>query len=172
MAGASVLSTEFTSVAGTIICQVGPQAEVVPESLRAAGVTRRELEIFWLVADRLHNKEIAESLHVSERTVESHVSSLLGKLIAPNRQALVVAGARLRDRLRARASLPRPVSSFVGRAPEIEDLARLVSSQRMVTLIGPAGAGKTRLALQVASGVDSLPAAALMDLPVDTTSRT
>ncbi len=157
-------------MARTIICQVGPKSEVVPESLRAAGVTRRELEIFWLVADRLHNKEIAESLHVSERTVESHVSSLLGKLSAPNRQALVEAGARFRDRLRARASLPRPVSSFVGRIGEIEDLARLVSSQRMVTLIGPAGAGKTRLALQVAAVLDSLPAAVLIDLAVATAS--
>src|SRR4051794_1373748 len=104
--GASVPSTEFTSVGRTIICAMGPKPEAVPELLRAAGITRRELEIFWLVADRLHNREIAESLHLSERTVESHVSSLLGKLSAPNRQALVEVGARLRDRLRARASLP------------------------------------------------------------------
>jgi predicted ATPase/DNA-binding CsgD family transcriptional regulator len=134
-------------------------------------VTRRELEIFWLVADRLHNKEIAERLHVSPRTVESHVSSLLGKLGAPDRQTLVDAGARLRDRSRDRASLPRAVSSFVGREREIEELARLVSAHRLVTLTGPAGAGKTRLALQVASAADSLPPAVFVDLAIATSGE-
>jgi predicted ATPase/DNA-binding CsgD family transcriptional regulator len=150
---------------------VGPKPQIVPDPLRAAGVTRRELEIFWLVADRLHNKEIAERLHVSARTVESHVSSLLGKLGAPDRQALVEAGARLRDRSRSRDSLPRPVSSFVGRGDEIEEILRLVSAHRLVTLTGPAGAGKTRLALHVAAAADSLPPAVLVDLAVATSDE-
>ncbi len=40
-----------------------------------AGVTPREREVFWLVVDRLRNREIAQTLHVAERTVESHVAS-------------------------------------------------------------------------------------------------
>ena len=150
---------------------MGPKLEIVPEPLRAAGVTRRELEIFWMVADRLHNKEIADRLHVSARTVESHVSSLLGKLGAPDRQTLVETGARLRDRSRDRSSLPRPVSTFIGREREIEELARLVSAHRMVTLTGPAGAGKTRLALQVAAAADSLPPAVFVDLATATSGE-
>src|SRR5437762_13495523 len=101
--GASVLSTEFMSVVRTIIPDVEPKAEMMPDSLRAAGVTRRELETFWLVADRLHNKEIAERLHVSARTVESHVSSLLGKLGAPDRQDLIETAALLSARIRDRS---------------------------------------------------------------------
>ncbi|MFA1555090.1 helix-turn-helix transcriptional regulator [Actinomadura chokoriensis] len=45
-------------------------------------MTPRELEVFWPVGDRLHNQEIADALHVSERTVESHVSALLRKTAA------------------------------------------------------------------------------------------
>ena len=150
---------------------MGPKPEVVPEPLRAAGVTQRELQIFWLVADRLHNKEIAERLHVSARTVESHVSSLLGKLSAPDRQTLVEAGARFRDRARDHTPLPRAVSSFVGREQEVEELARLVFAHRMVTLTGAAGAGKTRLALQVAATANSLPAAVFIDLAIATSGE-
>lgn len=143
----------------------------MPAPLRAAGVTRRELEVFWLVADRLHNKEIAERLHVSERTVESHVSSLLGKLGAADRPSLVEAGAQLRDQARNRAPLPRPVSSFVGREPELEVLGRLVAAHRMVTVTGPAGAGKTRLALEVAAVTNSLPPAVFIDLATATSGE-
>jgi predicted ATPase len=43
-----------------------------------------------------------------------------------------------------------PVSSFVGRVRELDELSRLIRSSRLVTLIGPGGAGKTRLAREVA----------------------
>lgn len=49
-----------------------------------------------------------------------------------------------------RTALPTPVSSFVGRAREMEDIATLLGQVRIVTLCGPGGVGKTRLALQVA----------------------
>ncbi|MER6508677.1 LuxR C-terminal-related transcriptional regulator [Nonomuraea sp. NPDC001636] len=119
----------------------------LPEALRSAGVTRREAEVFWLVGDRLANREIADRLRLSERTVESHVSSLLRKLGHPARRDLVERAALLRSRAHA---LPRPLSSFVGRERELRDLAGLVAGGRMVTLTGPAGIGKTRLALRLA----------------------
>ncbi|GAA2293958.1 LuxR family transcriptional regulator [Actinomadura luteofluorescens] len=143
-------------------------SDVFPDELRAAGVTPRELEIFWLVGDRLHNQEIADALHVSERTVESHVSALLRKLggpdrrAAPNRRILVETAERLRA-LRDAAALPKPISSFVGRGREIDDLRRLVRENRLLTLTGPAGAGKTRLALRLANSVTALPPAVLVD---------
>jgi predicted ATPase/DNA-binding CsgD family transcriptional regulator len=137
--------------------------DAVPESLRAAGVTRRELEVFWLAADHLHNQAIADRLQLSVRTVESHVSSLLKKLGGlESRQALIEAAARLRSA--APAGLPKPLSSFVGREHETEELRRLVGTHRLVTLIGPAGCGKTRLALHFAAATDLLPTPVLVDL--------
>ncbi len=47
-------------------------------------------------------------------------------------------------------ALPALVDSFVGRRPEIERLTQLLAQRRLVTLVGPAGVGKTRLALEVA----------------------
>ena len=48
-------------------------------------------------------------------------------------------------------NLPQLLSSFVGREIETAEVKKLVSDNRLVTLIGTGGAGKTRLALQVAA---------------------
>nr|WP_205862386.1 adenylate/guanylate cyclase domain-containing protein [Planosporangium thailandense] len=47
-------------------------------------------------------------------------------------------------------NLPTPVTSFVGRVGEQERLRELLQAHRLVTVAGAAGAGKTRLAVQVA----------------------
>jgi predicted ATPase/DNA-binding CsgD family transcriptional regulator len=46
-------------------------------------------------------------------------------------------------------NLPRRASSLVGRDAEVDDVAELVRSQRLVTLTGVGGVGKTRLAIEV-----------------------
>jgi len=50
-------------------------------------------------------------------------------------------------------NLPLQVSSFIGRARELEQTAAALGQARMVTLTGVGGVGKTRLALQVAEQV-------------------
>ncbi len=50
-------------------------------------------------------------------------------------------------------NLPLQVTSFVGRERELADIERLLSTGRMVTLVGVGGTGKTRLALQAAAEV-------------------
>jgi predicted ATPase len=49
-----------------------------------------------------------------------------------------------------RGNLPLQVSSFVGRAQELEQTTAALGEARLVTLTGPGGVGKTRLSLQVA----------------------
>ena len=48
-------------------------------------------------------------------------------------------------------NLPSSLSSFVGRKRERAEIARLFGASRLVTILGAAGTGKTRLALEVAS---------------------
>lgn len=48
-------------------------------------------------------------------------------------------------------NLPAQLTSFIGRAREIHEVEQLLSKERLVTLSGPGGSGKTRLALQVAA---------------------
>ena len=43
------------------------------------------------------------------------------------------------------------MTSFVGRAAEVKELAELIGSHRLVTLVGPGGIGKTRLAVETAA---------------------
>jgi predicted ATPase/class 3 adenylate cyclase len=50
-------------------------------------------------------------------------------------------------------NLPRQLTTFIGRRREIAEVKRLFSATRLVTLTGTGGAGKTRLALQVAAEV-------------------
>jgi non-specific serine/threonine protein kinase len=59
-----------------------------PRSAGPAGLSRRELEVVRLVADGLANKAIAGRLHLSVRTVESHVRHALAKLALDNRTQL------------------------------------------------------------------------------------
>src|SRR5512138_2926701 len=53
------------------------------------------------------------------------------------------------------ASLPTPATRFVGRACELRELRGLLQTERLITLTGPGGSGKTRLALQLAQAASS-----------------
>src|SRR6266540_3693145 len=55
----------------------------------------------------------------------------------------------------ARHNLPKAISSFIGRDRDVAELAELLETARLVTLTGPGGCGKTRLAIEAASA--SLP---------------
>jgi NarL family two-component system response regulator LiaR len=56
------------------------------------GLTRREVEVLQLVAQGLSNQDIAETLVISEATVRTHMSNILGKLhLASRTQAALYA---------------------------------------------------------------------------------
>jgi predicted ATPase len=62
--------------------------------------------------------------------------------------------ARLMARLvRVQHNLPREISTFIGRDLECTSVARLLATTPLLTLAGPGGVGKTRLALQVAGAL-------------------
>lgn len=65
----------MTMVAGDDRSAAGSPARTAVESL-----TERELDVLRCVADGLSNREIAEKMVISETTVKTHVSHILGKL--------------------------------------------------------------------------------------------
>ena len=49
-------------------------------------------------------------------------------------------------------SLPRPLTSFIGRERELAEARRLLAGTCLLTLTGPGGSGKTRLSIELAAG--------------------
>ncbi|RAS66185.1 putative ATPase [Lentzea atacamensis] len=74
--------------AGAPVQQRRSGTDQVPKQLRGHGVTVREFEVFVLLADRMGNKAIGTRLHISPRTVEKHVASLIAKTGQPDRESL------------------------------------------------------------------------------------
>ncbi len=73
----------------------------------------------------------------------------LAELVADLAEELATLGPDRPDRLR---TLPAEASSFIGRARELAELKALLRGTRLLTLAGTGGAGKTRLALELARG--------------------
>lgn len=117
-------------------------------------MSAREAEVLDAVGAHLSNAQIAGRLHISVRTVESHVRSLLRKFGAADRRELAALAPASSPA--AVVGLPVLWTSFVGREREREAVLAALRQSRLVTLVGPGGVGKTRLAVEVARGAASL----------------
>jgi predicted ATPase/DNA-binding XRE family transcriptional regulator len=123
---------------------------------------------------RLTQEELAEAAGLSPRSVSDLergitrtarkdtallLADALG-LSGPVREVFVEAArgrARATDVLTAltasRNNLPTPVDSFIGRQMELREITDAIRMGRLVTLTGPGGSGKTRLALEAAAAL-------------------
>jgi predicted ATPase/DNA-binding CsgD family transcriptional regulator len=117
-------------------------------------MSQREAEVLEAIGGHLSNAQIASRLHISVRTVESHVSSLLRKFGVPDRRALAdlapTAAARPSGGTGRVTGLPSARTSFIGRDREQATVIAALAENRVVTLVGPGGVGKTRLAARAA----------------------
>jgi predicted ATPase/DNA-binding CsgD family transcriptional regulator len=128
------------------------------------GLSTRAIEILNLLAEGMSDREIAQRLVISINTVKWY-----------NRQIYSMLGVSSRTQAAARAHdivspdtkqqrepslhvaefsstqrLPVEVNSFVGRKQTRQRIKRLLDVSRLLTLVGPPGTGKTRLALRIA----------------------
>jgi DNA-binding NarL/FixJ family response regulator len=81
-------------MATLLLDAVGAAPPLPPATVPTTGevLTSREREVLRLVADGASNRDIAEKLFISERTVKSHMTAILRKLAARSRtQAVAVA---------------------------------------------------------------------------------
>ena len=72
------------------------------EDERIAQLTDQELKIFELIGEGLTNRQIAERVHLAEKTVKNYVSNLLMKLGMERRTEAAAYAARLDERRRRR----------------------------------------------------------------------
>lgn len=66
-----------------------PIGEIDHKRIKDLDITHREYEVLQKIAEGLSNKEIAQSLFLSESTIKTHVSNLLVKLDAKRRTQAV-----------------------------------------------------------------------------------
>jgi predicted ATPase/DNA-binding CsgD family transcriptional regulator len=125
-------------------------------------LSNRELEIVHLLAEGLSNREIAQKLVLSPETIKWYNKQINAKLgvksrtqaVSKARQIGLIGETRTPPpKTTIKHNLPAQPSSFVGRKREIDAVKQLLSLARLVTLTGPGGTGKTRLALKVAEAV-------------------
>ncbi|MFO7171149.1 MAG: LuxR C-terminal-related transcriptional regulator, partial [Chloroflexota bacterium] len=118
----------------------------------------RETAILQRLAAGMTDQQIADDLHLSLHTVKWYNRQLYGKLGVRSRtQAIahaqglgLLSGDGAAPPPAPGAPLPVPAAPFIGRARERAEVRRLLDGARLLTLTGAGGAGKTRLALQVA----------------------
>jgi DNA-binding CsgD family transcriptional regulator len=79
--------------AGVPVPRRGRGDSEVPASLRALGVTSREVDVLKLAVRGRSTKEIAAELFLSPKTVERHLTSLFGRVGVRNRRELAEVGA-------------------------------------------------------------------------------
>ncbi|MGW6506419.1 ATP-binding protein [Streptomyces niveus] len=113
-------------------------------ALSAAGRQSEALAVYEETRGRL-----AEELGVdpSAELREIHLALLRGELAGAGSPA----ESQKLARRPAPSRLPVRLTSFVGRDGELERLSELLEVSRLVTLVGPGGAGKTRLSLEAVS---------------------
>src|SRR5437899_1121272 len=125
----------------------------------AASLTQRERQVALLVATGLRNREIAQGLRITSGTVDGYLQAIYRKLGVTSRKHLanLLAGDPEARRLGAApaSALPEESSSFIGREDKVQELVDLAASRRLVTLTGPGGVGKTRVALRTARLLES-----------------
>lgn len=116
------------------------------------------MEVLRLFAAHQSNREIADALFVTIGTVKWYAQQIFNKLGVSDRKG-AVARAReiglleretvLTAEWETPHNLPVEITSFIGRERELAHLRALLADVRLITLTGPGGTGKTRLAVRM-----------------------
>lgn len=126
------------------------------------GLSKRSTEILRLLADGMSDREIAERLVMTVNTVKWYNRQIYSILDVGSRTQAIARARELQLLDEADDAAPSPpamgralkhhlpieTTRFIKRQQELEEILRLLDSAHLLTLVGPPGTGKTRLALQ------------------------
>ena len=80
------------SIASMLVDEINSKGEENKDLAKIKSLTRREYEVLTLLAEGINNKEIADKLYISEKTVKNHVSNIFKKIKVNDRiQAAIFA---------------------------------------------------------------------------------
>jgi predicted ATPase/DNA-binding SARP family transcriptional activator len=125
------------------------------ESLQVFSDTRR------ILADELGLEPSAElrQLEIAVLNQDQAIEAPMGTQTKPRDDSRLEAPSResserpIGEGFRRRGNVRHPVGPCIGRAEELDQLLGLVRDHRLVTITGPGGVGKTRLALELCVGL-------------------
>ncbi|MFF9111677.1 ATP-binding protein [Streptomyces sp. NPDC014805] len=130
---------------------LGGGAELVPELRALLAEHPLSERLYGQLMRALHaGGRPAEALTVFEEARRT-LAEELGADPSPELAALHADLLRARPDAPARRRLPAQLTRFVGRETELARIAASLAESRLVTLTGPGGVGKTRLALEAAA---------------------
>ncbi|MGZ4806367.1 MAG: ATP-binding protein, partial [Ilumatobacteraceae bacterium] len=178
--GARLLSLREAAVSTRLECAIaGGNIDTAAAELEALVVAEPLVERWWalLMITRYRQDRQADALRAYQqvreiladelglepgpelRDLESKILRHDASLGPSSRAALSRSLPRRRDSSSA-SHLPRRLMSFIGRAAHIDVLAELLAADRLVTVVGPGGAGKTSLSIEVGRRIAADPARA------------
>lgn len=89
MSGDTYFSSDVSNIMMSQFMSDGPSKKKETTANLNISLTKREREIIEMIANEMTNSEIAEELHISPRTVDTHRRNLLQKLDVKNTAGLV-----------------------------------------------------------------------------------
>jgi predicted ATPase len=133
----------------TALYRSGRQADALQRYQRTRAALVNELGLEPSAALRALHQQV---LQHDEQLAGPPPDSPGGSLGSPHRQPGATTGATLQ---RSGSPVPAAVQAIIGRAEELDSVRELLGAARLVSLIGPGGAGKTTLAYAVARAVEA-----------------
>jgi len=126
--------------------KLGQKPEPAYRALMSAHAVKGDMSKVAASYERCFRSLREFGMEPSEQTKELYKSLKSGK-DAPTTVSVTTTSIGKK----ASSNIPVPLTSFVGRHKELKEIAKLLSSSRLLTLTGPGGVGKTRLAIHTAN---------------------
>lgn len=128
--------------------KLGQKPEPAYRALMSAHAAKGDMSKVAATYERCVNSLREFGIEPSEQTRSLYERLRSGKEIIA---AGPVVSAQEKRKESLKTNLPVPLTSFIGREKEVDEIVRLLDKNRLVTLTGSGGVGKTRLAIQAAN---------------------
>lgn len=125
--------------------KLGQKPEPAYRALMKAHAAKGDMSKVAAVYERCMKSLRESGLEPSSQTLELYENLKSGK----DRPTVILSSVKPAT-IEAPSNIPVLLTSFIDREKELQEIAELLSSSRLLTLTGPGGVGKTRLAIEIA----------------------
>ncbi|HEX6034602.1 MAG TPA: tetratricopeptide repeat protein, partial [Anaerolineales bacterium] len=128
--------------------KLGQKPEPAYQALMAAHAAKGDMSKVAATYERCVKSLRGFGVEPSEQTLTLYERLKTGKVSFEARPLISI---KEKQTFAPKTNLPVPLTSFIGREKEVDQVAKMLEKKRLVTLTGSSGVGKTRLAIQSSS---------------------